>query len=112
MELTLSIVAVLTAAAALGVALYRADSNLKTLRKAFRVLEADVEDQFERVESHLGRISRLKRTLGVKSDASDGQKPGDVEQVTPITAPRSRASLLARMRQKNGDFARKLRQGT
>lgn len=110
MTIALSVVALFVSLAALGVAIFRAKSDLKTIRKAFRVLEADVEDQFERVESHLGRISRLKRTLGVTSTVDTGKTPESAVTELPMGA-RSRASLLHRLREKHGDFARKLRSG-
>src|SRR5262249_43824726 len=34
-----------------------------SLKKAFRSLEADSEKMWDQVQSHLGRISRLKKTI-------------------------------------------------
>src|SRR5262249_44909475 len=38
-------------------------SQFAELKKAFRALEADSEKMWDQVQSHLGRISRLKKTI-------------------------------------------------
>jgi hypothetical protein len=65
MESVLALLALLVSAGSLYVALSRSD---REVRKAFKRLESDVETMWEKVESHLGRISRLRRGNGVESD--------------------------------------------
>lgn len=56
-----SVLALLVATGALYAALKPRKVEPGATEKAFRRLESDVEGLFEKVESHLGRISRLKR---------------------------------------------------
>lgn len=65
--------------------------NESTLR-AFKRLEADVDDMFERVESHLGRVSRLKREVQAKEASAT---------ISNIPEAATRAQLLARHRRAN-----------
>lgn len=101
MSLAISVIALLLATCGLLVALRRPKVEPTATDKAFRRLEADVEDLMARVESHLGRISRLKR--GTSSPA-----PADVVPVVE-TKPRTRAALYASARR---EHAHKNRDGT
>lgn len=71
----------------------------RTLR-AFKRLEADVEDLFERVESHLGRISRLKRETKAREvvNGSESSIPGGA---SAAVGSRTRSSLLTTFRRSN-----------
>jgi len=66
--------------------------------KAFRRLEGDVEDLFTRVESHLGRISRLKRGPGTPATPS-APNPAPPAETKPLT----RAALYASARREHAD---------
>ena len=70
----------------------------KTLLKAFKTLEHEVAEQWERVESHLGRISRLKRDI---AKAGGSKKDPDAEQLVVQAkgnANDSRSALLKQWR--------------
>ena len=73
----------------------------KTLKRAFRELEHEVESQWEKVESHLGRISRLKRDLkksgGPKSDPAAEQ----LVDTPKSNANDSRSALLKNWKMKH-----------
>lgn len=72
----------------------------KALNRAFKTLEHEVSEQWEKVESHLGRISRLKRDIKKHSGNKDGfdtERPGNAPEVPPIV---TRSSLLAEHRRK------------
>jgi len=87
-----SVIALLVATGALYVALKPRTPPATMTEKAFKRLESDVEDVFARVESHLGRISRLKR----------GNSPPVLpssETAAPVETKRlSRAALYAHAR--------------
>lgn len=71
----------------------------KTLNRAFRTLEHEVAEQWEKVESHLGRISRLKRDIAkagrVKEDSDAEQQLGPPKS----NAGDSRSALLRNWKQ-------------
>lgn len=81
------------------VALYVALKHVKVeptaTTKAFTRLEADVEDLFARVESHLGRLSRLKGRASPPAEA--------VVKDTRSEKPMTRAALYAAARRSNAD---------
>ena len=84
---------------ALYVALRRTQVEPTATDRAFKRLEGDVEDLFTRVESHLGRISRLKR------GANPASPPPEV--VPKEVAKRlSRAELLGKYRRNNAESHR------
>lgn len=73
-------------------------SDPKPWEKPYRALERDCEEMWEKVESHLGRISRLKRNE--RSALSPDSVP--VVSATPTTQPPvlRRSDLLRRFRAK------------
>ncbi len=97
----IGVIAVILSLGALAVALAAHFLPQRTLRKAFRALERDVDDMWEKVESHLGRVSRLKRSM-----IAEGHKAGDVAASDggstsiqmPRPQPQTRSSLIARYR--------------
>lgn len=88
--------AVSLATGALYVALRRAHVEPTATERAFKRLEGDVEDLFTRVESHLGRISRLKR--GATTPSLPPQ-----EAVKEPAKRLSRAELLGKHRRSNAE---------
>ncbi len=84
---------------ALYVALRRTQVEPTATDRAFKRLEGDVEDLFTRVESHLGRISRLKR---------GANPPGPPPEVPTKESPKrlSRAELLGKYRRNNAESHR------
>lgn len=86
----LSLLALLVATVALYFTLGRPKAEPSATDKAFKRLESDVESVFEKVESHLGRISRLKR------GATPASPSPDVAKQEPVRL--SRAGLLANSR--------------
>jgi len=92
-----SVIALLVASGALYMSLRPRIPPPTMTDKAFKRLESDVEDVFARVESHLGRISRLKR----------GNSPPVVpssETAPPVEVKRlSRAALYAHARRSYAD---------
>lgn len=85
-----SLVALCLSTGALVVALRRRKVEPTATEKAFKRLEGDVEDVFTRVESHLGRISRLKRGASLESPSPTMAK----EPAKRL----SRAALLSKYR--------------
>lgn len=67
----------LISVAALVVAFLAPLYHEKTLRRAFARLEGDFEELQEKVNTHLGRISRLKREMTLADDHQPGG-PGPV----------------------------------
>jgi len=66
----------------------------KTLNRAFKSLEHEVAEQWEKVESHLGRISRLKRDIAKHSKskgAFETEQPGNEATSAP---PTTRAQIM------------------
>lgn len=96
MCLAISVIALLLATGGVLVALRRPKVEPSATDKAFRRLESDVEGIFEKVESHLGRISRLKR--GSSSVAAPA-----LPSVEEKTKPLSRAALYASARRNYAD---------
>lgn len=92
-----TLLAVLLGAGGLYMALRRPKSEPTATERAFRRLESDVEGMFEKVESHLGRISRLKR--GSSSVAAQPVQPSVEEKTKPL----SRAALYASARRNYAD---------
>lgn len=93
--LAVSVVATLLATCALLVTLRRPKVEPAATERAFKRLESDVESMFEKVESHLGRISRLKRGAAA---------PPAVPVAASEPAKRlSRAGLYAQSRRNNAD---------
>lgn len=90
-----TLLAVLLASGGLYVALRRPKVEPTATERAFKRLESDVEDLFTRVESHLGRISRLKR----------GANPPAAAPAVPTVPPKpvTRAGLYAQARRNNAD---------
>lgn len=84
---------------ALYVALRRTQVEPTATDRAFKRLEGDVEDLFTRVESHLGRISRLKR------GANPTSPPPEVVPKEPAKRL-SRAGLLSQYRRNNAESHR------
>ena len=84
---------------ALYVALRRTQVEPTATDRAFKRLEGDVEDLFTRVESHLGRISRLKR-------GAIPQNPPPQETVKEPAKRLSRAELLGKYRRNNAESHR------
>ena len=80
------------AVAALLVALGAYFIPQKATRKAFKALEREVDDMWEKVESHLGRVSRLKRSM------TEGNPKPEAAPEFPLNRPLTRANLLARAR--------------
>jgi len=102
-----SIIALLVATGALYMSLRPRTPPATMTEKAFKRLESDVEDVFARVESHLGRISRLKRgTSPPVVPSSETPQPVAVKRL-------SRAGLYAHARRSyadtHGDGARQQR---
>lgn len=93
--LVVSVVATLLATCALLVTLRRPKVEPAATERAFKRLESDVESMFEKVESHLGRISRLKRGAAAPTGVS----------ATPAQPAKrlSRAGLYAQSRRNNAD---------
>jgi len=81
---------------ALYVALRRTQVEPTATDRAFKRLEGDVEDLFTRVESHLGRISRLKR------GANPPSPPPEVVPKEPAKRL-SRAELLGKYRRQHAE---------
>ena len=75
----LGVIATLLAGGALYVSWYHPSRDTKDLKKGFQRLEADVDEQWERVQSHLGRISRLKRE--VMPSQPEAVVPDDTETI-------------------------------
>ena len=67
----------------------------KQLRKAFRALERECDDQWEKIESHMGRVSRLKRSMMAGEVATKEAGTGDGAAVPPARL-QTRGNLLAR----------------
>jgi len=92
-----SIIALLVATGALYMSLRPRTPPPTMTDKAFKRLESDVEDVFARVESHLGRISRLKRGTSPPVLASS-------EPAAPVAVKHlSRAALYAQARRSYAD---------
>lgn len=92
-----SIISLLVATVALYFSLKPDKSPPTATAKAFKVLEADVEDLMGRVESHLGRISRLKRgTAPPVLPSSQTAAPVETKHL-------SRAMLYAHARRRHAD---------
>lgn len=70
----------------------------KTLKRAFRELEHEVESQWEKVESHLGRISRLKRDIAKASGPKANPAAELVVNEAKGNANDSRSALLKQWR--------------
>lgn len=83
---------------ALYVALKRSQVEPTATDRAFKRLEGDVEDLFTRVESHLGRISRLKRV--------SGPSPAETAPVAVSGKRLSRAELLGKYRRSHAESDR------
>lgn len=102
-----SVIALLVASGALYMSLRPRTPPPTMTEKAFKRLESDVEDVFARVESHLGRISRLKR--GTSPPAMPSSEPAAPVEVKRL----SRAALYAHARRSyadtHGDGARQQR---
>ena len=81
------------AVAALLVALGAYFIPQKATRKAFKALEREVDDMWEKVESHLGRVSRLKRSM-----TEQIPKPEGLHNTAGPERILTRANLLARAR--------------
>ena len=71
----------------------------KTLKKAFRELEHEVESQWEKVESHLGRISRLKRDIAKAGRAKEDPTAEQLVVQAKGNANDSRSALLKKWRE-------------
>ena len=71
----------------------------KTLKKAFRELEHEVESQWEKVESHLGRISRLKRDIAKTGRAKEDSATEQLVVSAKGNANDSRSALLRKWRE-------------
>jgi len=102
-----SVIALLVATGALYFALKPSKDAPTATEKAFKRLESDVEGMFEKVESHLGRISRLKRgTTSPVLPSSQTAAPVETKHL-------SRAQLYAHARRSyadtHGDGARQQR---
>jgi len=97
----ISVIALLVATGALYCALRPRTQPATATEKAFKRLESDVEGLFEKVESHLGRISRLKRgtTLPGGAPAQPVNSPAVPERL-------SRAGLLAKSRRQYAESNR------
>ncbi len=78
---------------ALAVSMYTLLYPDKGLRTAFKRLESDTETMWDRVESHLGRISRLRRTQSERPVAGMSV-PTQEEQ--PISPPAGKEELPLR----------------
>jgi len=85
-----STIALLVATVSLYFTLGRPKPEPSATEKAFKRLESDVESVFEKVESHLGRISRLKR--GAISTLPPPNVPKEPERA------RTRGELLVKHR--------------
>jgi len=84
---------------ALYVALRRTHVEPTGTERAFKRLEGDVEDLFTRVESHLGRISRLKR-------GANPPTPIPMEHPKEPAKRLSRAELLGKYRRNHAESNR------
>lgn len=112
MVLTALTLAIFCASANIAIAWYvhglskRLDKvDTKDLRHAFEHLERSTQDMWDAVNSHLGRISRLKRTMrddkiaaaaeaGPQTEAAPAQASKGETEALPI----SRTELLLRAR--------------
>ncbi len=74
----------------------------KTLKRAFRELEHEVESQWEKVESHLGRISRLKRDIAKTERHKPDPAPELVADQAKGNTNDSRSALLKQWRRSHG----------
>lgn len=73
-----------------------------TLLKAFKALERDVDDMWDKVESHLGRISRLKRTAKDNEEIQAAlAAPGAARLPATLPRPVSRSDIYRRWRDGN-----------
>lgn len=97
-------VALLIALTALVVSLYTYANPDRGVKVAFKRLEGEVDDQWAKVESHLGRISRLKRDGGNVASATEEPKqlrmfpPSATVFNRPIS---TRSQLLAQALRRN-----------
>ena len=90
--------AVFLALVALSLALGAFWMPHRTLRKAFRALERDVDDQWEKIDSHMGRVSRLKRSMMSLETTEPAKLAIGGVAPTPASRPQTRANLMARWR--------------
>ncbi len=82
--LILGLSSLFIAVSALALSLHTYLTHDKGLRSAFKRLELDAETMWDKVESHLGRISRLRRNSGERATTAALVPPQDEQLALPI----------------------------